>query len=300
MCVLKTDRKARIVAVQTGPADLDKQKNIRRNLDLLRRAVTSKPDFVVFAELCTVPYWFTARDTDKRYFKYAETIPGMTTEAFTKVAREAKCYVVLPIYEKANQEGQFYNSAALIGPDGGIVEGSLPDGTRVSCYRKNHIGRNLDPNSYTDEAPYLGLGSGFPIFHTAKAEIGIMICRDRWFPESWRTLALLGAEVIFVPTTSEGHLRESFVHTLRTWAQENQIFAVGTNRCGVENIGRKATYYGLTCIVGPRGELIAQASPEEEETLVEAEIDLSQIAEIRKQRPYYRDRRPELYRIITA
>jgi N-carbamoylputrescine amidase len=128
----------------------------------------------------------------------------------------------------------------------------------------------------------------------------VLICYDRWFPEAWRMLALQGAEIVCVPNASLGDVSELFVPSMRTCAAQNLLYVVATNRAGEEEVeGRKARYYGLSCIVGPRGELLAAAGEAEPDQLAAASIDLDAIALARSRQTMYRDRRPELYGLLA-
>ena len=172
----------------------------------------------------------------------------------------------------------------------------MPDGSKVPYYRKNNPGDISSETAVSLEVHYFGRGWGYPVFETEKARIGILICKDRWFPEAWRVLALQGAEIIFVPVASWEALSESFVRTMRTWAQENQLFAVACNRAGNEGDNY---FFGLSCIIGPKGEVLAQAPEGQGGIVIAAEIDLSQIADVRVEIKIFKNRRPELYGPIT-
>jgi len=292
------ERPVKIVAVQTGPATPDKEETVESNLKLLDEAAKEKPDFVVFPELSTTQY-FPTGTTDLKYFEWAEPIPGPTTDKFAEKAKEHGCYIILPMYEKGDLEGEYYNSAALISPQGEIVPGILPDGRSVKCYRKNHIGLADFMGFKVNEVFYMRNGPGYLIFKTERAVIGIIICLDRWFPEGWRALALRGAEIVFVPVAScygaSGGGGEIFPMSLRIWAHENLLFAVGCNKAGVETVERDITYYGLSCIVNPAGKIVQQGPEASGPALVSTMVDLSEIALIRKAMPYFRFRRPEIY-----
>jgi N-carbamoylputrescine amidase len=294
-----SQRTVKIVAIQTGPAPNDKKKTIDENLALLDMASRENPDFVVYPELSTTPY-FPASPPDPRYFDWAETIPGPTIERFAEKAKKYRCHIIIPMFEKGETEGEYYNSAALISPEGKIVLGALPDGRSVNCARKNHLAL-VDFMGFTLNEPLYMMrpGPGYPIFRTDKARVGILICYDRWFPESWRTLSLRDAEIIFVPLAScygaSGGGGEILPWSFRIWAHENLLFAVGCNKAGIEKVGKDVSYYGLSCIVSPNAGLIQLGPEASGPALISATIDLTDIASIRKGMPYFRDRRPEIY-----
>lgn len=292
------ERPVKIVAIQTGPASPSKDETIETNIKLLAEAAREEPGFVVFPEFSNTQY-FPVGPTDPKYFEWAEPIPGPTTDRFAERAKEYGCYLILPIFEKGDLEGEYYNSAVVISPEGQIVHGTLPDGRSVKCYRKNHLGMADFMGFKVNEVIYMRHGPGYPIFKTDKAVIGIMLCLDRWFPESWRALSLRGAEIIFVPLAScygaSGGGGEILPWSFRIWAHENLLFAVACNKAGIERVGRDVNYYGLSCITNPRGQIVQQGPESPGSALISATIDLSEIALTRRGISYIRGRRPEIY-----
>lgn len=291
-------REINITVVQLGPLDLDKEKNLRVILDAMDEAATQSPDFVVFPELATTPF-FSIGLKKSEFFDLAETVPGPTTELVGAKAREMESAVVLPLFERGPIEGQYYNSAVVIGPDGNVIPGVLPDGEAIPAYRKNFISEYRWPTGENDEKYYFSPGPGYPIFDTPKGRVGVLVCYDRWFPEGYRVLALRGAEMVFVPVASAGFVGDLFVAGLRTHAAENAFAVVGCNKAGTEVVGDKsASYYGLSCIVGPNGAVVAQAKDGESD-MIHGTVDLDEIRDIRRRLFVYRDRRPELCRILS-
>lgn len=287
----------KVCAIQTGPGTTNKYETIQSLLRLLDEAANSEPDFVLFPELSTTVYWCTGT-TDHQYLDLAETIPGPTTEIFGRKAKEYGCHIILGLAEKGTCEGEYYNSAALIGPDGNLIHGMLPDGSRVKCYRKNHLSNIVRKDLVNNEVYFFRAGPGFPIFKTEKAVVGIMICKDRIYCESWRVLCLLGAEVIFMPLSSrEGRNWRQQVSSL---SEEHQVFTVTSNRSGLVSVACQAVgktpFFGQSCIADPLGNVIQQGPENVGPALVSTEIDLGQVAEVRRNSPgQYRDRRPEIY-----
>jgi len=283
--------------VQTGPASSSRRENVERNLKLLDR-LKGKTDFVLFPELSTTKYWVTGR-FDRKRFADAEAIDGPTVRAFARKAREISSHILLPFYEKGDVEGEFFSSVVILSPYGKVVEGAMPDGRRVRSYRKNHLSKEHFRDLVIDEVSYMRAGQGFPVFSTKYGKIGVLICRDRWFPESWRMLGLAGAEIVFVPTASAGSLKDLFVPSMRTWCRENQVFGAIANKVGKENVGRRATdYFGLSCVVGPDARLIKACSDRLPGVLT-VQVDLTAVSVTRQLLPNYRDRRPELYAEIS-
>ena len=147
---------------------------------------------------------------------------------------------------------------------------------------------------------YFTPGGALPTFDVAGVRIGIQICNDRLYPEGSRVLALSGAEVIFMPIAysvySDPEYRNSLWElAIRSRAFENGVFVVAVNKVGIEGVRR---HLGRSMIVDPRGMKVAEASDEKEELLIR-DIDLDQVSACRKKFPWWRDRRPELYRAIA-
>jgi N-carbamoylputrescine amidase len=193
---------------------------------------------------------------------------------------------------------------AVIGPDGGLIEGEMPDGTRVHRFAKVHLAQT--PRTGVDETFFFQGGPGFPLFSTPKAKVGVLVCYDRRFPEGWRALALQGAEVVFmvadVPAwapSSEATAEEMFLIELRTRALENLFFVVAANKVGVEAVGDKKTrFFGRSCVLGPTGAVLAEASSSEP-ALLQVSIDLEEVKRARTTLPYFTGRKPEAYEILT-
>lgn len=284
----------RALAVQTGPAAAE----VATNLDTARRLVLAarpRPDLVVLPELFANPFWCVGL-ADPGYLAWAEGLDGPVVTAMRALARELGAVVVAPFFERGALDGEYYNSAAVIGRDGELVAGRLPDGRTVRTYRKHAISSFRWDQQVNDEKFYFRPGDGLPVFDTEVGRLGVLICYDRWFPEAWRVLALAGAEVVCVPNASLGDVSDLFLPSMRTCAAQNLVFVVATNRAGEEEVeGRKARYYGLSCVVGPRGELLAAAPEAEPDQLAAATIDLDAVRQARTRQTMYRDRRPELY-----
>lgn len=293
-------RSVRIACIQTGPASVNKELNIKSNLRLVDEAAKEKPDFIVLPELSTTPYFGVVKN--KEYFKWAESIPGPTTQAFSQKARQYECHIILPIFEKGSQ-ATYYNSLVVLGPDGDLIKGNLPNGDRVHSYRKCHIPSMNFLN--IDEKFYFSGGPGFCIFDTAKATIGTLICYDRDFPEAWRELALRGSEIVFLCTNIPDYFvgkttrAEQFIGEMEFRARESLFFVVTCNKAGVENLeGVKNSFIGRSCIIGPQGDLLKQAPGQP--SIIAAKVDLSEVEKTRSKLPYYLDRRPEIYKSITS
>ena len=154
----------------------------------------------------------------------------------------------------------------------------------------------------TDEPLHFTAGETFPVFVTPHGAIGVLICYDRRFPEAWRELALAGAAVVFMPAcvpawdpASAASSAETFIAELRTRACENLLYVVACNRVGVEEVdGRRTTFIGKSCILGPGGAVLAEA-PTDAPAILRATLDLAEVERTRARLPLLRDRRPATY-----
>lgn len=278
----------KVAMIQTG-ASLDKSRNLERASHLLRQAARGGARIVCLQELFNTIYFCT--EDNPKYFDFAETIPGPTTDAIGKIARDEQIVVVAPIYEQdSKMRGVRYNSAAVIGTDG-EVEG---------VYRKHSIPNVCTESLAANEKFYFSPGNlGFPVFDTPfGVKIGVIICYDRHFPEHSRAIALGGADIMFVPTCTWGLSRSLWELELRGHAVFNLFYVGGVNRVGTDE-GQKQTYYGSSCFVNPRGDVIAQAGDSEDE-VVFGDIDLDLISQVRSDWGLFRDRRPEAYGALVA
>jgi N-carbamoylputrescine amidase len=285
------------VAVQTGPASGDLDENLRA-AGKLARSASAWQALLVFPELFSRPFWCLGM-SDPGYLSWAEPVTGPTVSFAAELAADLESVVVAPFFERGAVAGEYFNSVAVVGPDGRLLRGRLPDESPVTVYRKNAVSAYRWGEAVNDEKYYFKPGSGFAIFDTPMARIGVLICLDRWFPEAWRVLALRGAEVICVVNASMGDVDALFVPMMRVCAAQNVVFTVAVNRVGDEEVaGRHAKYYGQSCIADPAGKVLAEASRDTPEVLA-ARLDLDQVIEVRQRRTMYRDRRPELYAAIT-
>jgi predicted amidohydrolase len=288
----------RLTGIQTGPSSDDRASNLARAVALLRGLAPS-PGFVVLPELFSLPFWCVGLH-DPRYFEWAERLDGPTVTALAPEARRLGAYVMAPFFERGDREGEYFNSAALLDPDGEIVPGRLPDGTATRTYRKNAISFYSWDGHDNDEKWYFRDGDGYPVFETGFGRVGMLICYDRWYPEAWRVLALQGAVAVFVANASEGYVSDMFVPSMRTCAAQNVLFAVSVNRGGVERFRDVEThYYGRSCIVGTRGEVLAEAGEAAPDVAIAADVDLDRVRADRRRLWVFRDRRPELYGLVA-
>jgi len=284
-----------VVLIQNADATDDPEENRRRLVALLDEGTDGlDPDVVLFSELATTPYFCGAND--RRWFELAEPLDGPAVNLMRDQARARETHILLPFYERGSVPGEFYNSCVVIDPAGEIVPGTLPDGRTVSCYRKCHI-----PDTYTyepglNERYYFKGGPGLPTFDTALGRIGIVICYERSFPETWRTVAVHGAQIVFCPVAAYGPRRaESFVYELRTAAHQNGVFVVASNKGGPEVVDAERVFAGDSVIIDPFGDVLAEAPKRTGPAFLHATLDLDRCHEWATQFHFFRDRRPELY-----
>ncbi len=292
-------RPVKVLLVQNGPAQQDKSQNVAAMADWMRRGLDGfDADFVVFAELATTMYF--AGTNDPSWQDQAEAIPGPTTEVFSKLAREYGVNVLLPLYERGPKSGQFFNSAVFLDRKGEIIPGLLPDGNTVSCYRKTHIPASYSSRPYGNEKFFFRPGPGLPIFKTDVGTVGCLICYDRSFPEAWKVLSLSGAEIVFVPNASAPKRRaHTFLPELQAAAVQNGVFVVAVNKGGLEVLEDERLFFGTSGVIDPESNVLAQCPAQQGPVLMRAEFDLQDRAEYNRKYHYWRDRRPELYGIIS-
>ena len=290
------ERKVVVSLIQGGPRSADQSANQAHNLTMIDLAAKARPDFIVFDELSTTPYFGVTRPKND-YFDWAEPIPGEYTRKVGEKARRHKCCIVVPMFE--NEGAVYHNSAAVLGPDGGLVSGRMPDGSRVRRYAKVHIPKVRTNDTPLDEKPYFASGPGFPVFETPLAKIGVAICFDRRFPEACRTLALQGAEVVFLPGNFPWRNAQSediyFAET-KTRASENHLYVVACNKAGQETFdGVTTRFIGRSFVAGPDGDVVGPTGPSEEATILTAELDLTRIQSSNERMPFLEERHPRKY-----
>jgi len=305
---LEESKKVKIALVQQGGMSSDKEDNVRRVLAAINRvARREKPDFILLNETCTIPY-FPMGPRNNSYLRLAEPIPGPTTDRVGELARKHQTCVILPMLERrSGKEAGYYNSAAVIGPDGRIIPGRLPGGGQVNCYSKVHLGKTVYPRYFGDETIYFKTGPGFPVFDTPKARIGILICYDRRFFESWRVLGLSGAQIVFLPVAAVAYpvakgkkatAQDLFEPELRTGAYQNLLFVAACNKGGMERLGnREILYFGQSCIINPMG-IVLRRGPSKRPSTITQEVNLEEMKEARKTFLFYEARKPACYQAI--
>ncbi|HEY6061446.1 MAG TPA: carbon-nitrogen hydrolase [Gemmatimonadales bacterium] len=274
----------------------DPDANLRVAVERVREAAARGARIVCLPELFRTLYIGQREDHD--LFNLAESIPGPSTEALGKVARETKAVIVAPLFER-RAAGVYHNAAAVIDADGAVR----------GIYRKMHI---PDDPSYYEKFYFAPGDLGFRAFDTAAGCIGTLICWDQWYPEGARLTALQGANILFYPTAIGWHPAEKARYgpqQLDAWrtiqrshAIANGCYVAAVNRVGVERLDAKGSeaagagieFWGNSFLADPFGVVVAEA-PTDEEAILTAEVDLGRIEETRRHWPFLRDRRVDAY-----
>lgn len=266
-----------LAAAQLGPASPSKAETRDRMLRLLAAAAANGVDLVVFPELALTPYFPVAlHNTCEPFLDSLADLQPL----YRAIARHG-LHAVIPFAERT-PDG-YFNSSALVGPDGEVI----------GLYRKVHLPGRVDPAQpgITFEKRYFRPGNlGFPVYRTAAGPVGMLICADRSFPESWRCLGLNGARLVAAPYNTSIHvphhrqpggkpdeaaLREQQALRMRAGASMNGYYVVAAGKAGVEH---DIPYIGDSMVISPWGEILARAATATDE-LVVAEADLQQAAE---------------------
>jgi predicted amidohydrolase len=273
-------RQVYVAAVQMAPKIGAVEENIQRAEAFIDQAAVKGAKIVCLPELFNTGYFCHYGQADKTLFQLAEPIPGPTTNQLGIKAKDHNLHIIAPIFERA-AVGYYHNSAAVIDPKGKIV----------GKFQKVHI----PWSAWGWEKYYFRPGYSFPVFKTDIGNIGIMICYDRFFPESARLLALQGAEIVFCPAGAPLALGDSWELVLRTRALENQLFVVGAGLTG--GVVGEQEVTGRSVVINPQGDILAQLG--RDEGVLVLPIDLEEIRQARLSRFDHRDRRPEAYGLLT-
>src|SRR5436305_10619318 len=263
-----------------------KKAMIDKHLKLIEQAAKEKVQVLCLQELFYGPY-FCAEQNQKRYEMNAPVPDGPTTKLMQKSAAKHKMVIVVPVYEE-EMTGLYFNTASVIDADGQYL----------GKYRKHHIPQ-VAPGFW--EKFYFTPGdTGYPVFQTRYARVGVYICYDRHFPEGARILGLNGAEIVFNPSATVAGLSEYLWELEQpAHAVANGYFVGAINRVGVEKPWAIGEFYGKSYFCNPRGKIVAQASRDKDEVVV-ADLDLQMITDVRKVWQFFRDRRPETYGALTT
>ncbi len=249
-----------------------------------RQAAAQGAEVICFQELFYSPYFCQLQDT--KFYDYAESVPGPTTERFAALAKELGLVMILPVYEQ-EQPGLLYNTAAVIDADGSYL----------GKYRKHHIPH---VNGFWEKFYFRPGNLGWPVFDTAVGKVGVYICYDRHFPEGWRALGLAGAEIVFNPSaTSRGLSGYLWKLEQPASAVANEYYIGAINRVGIEEYGDD-DFYGTSYFVDPEGKFVGDVGSDIDPELVIRDLDMNLIKVVRDRWAFYRDRRPDAYGPLVA
>lgn len=266
----------RLAVIQMNSRAAARDENLCRACEFIDQAASAGATLLLLPEFFNVEYFPQFRDY--KYMDYAEADDGPTQTRIREKARQHGVHIVSTIFEVA-RPGLYYDTAMLIAPDGEIV----------GKYRKVHPAALLSL-----EKIYFRGGSSFPVFRVGEWRVGISTCYDNLFPESCRSLALAGAELILAPYATP--IDDPWENFLTTRALENGVYFAACNHVGQEGEWRMS---GKSMIIDPRGKILQQASGTEEQILV-LDIERGQVIQARRRFPLFRDRRPDAYSAITA
>jgi N-carbamoylputrescine amidase len=298
------------VGILDDAASDDVTLTVEATIPRIREAAQRGAQIVCLKELFNAPYF--AKSQRHERFDIAETIPGPTTNAMEKISKELGIVLIVPIFEK-QAKGVYRNSAAII-----------DSGTLLGVYRKMHIPDDplfnekfyFTPGDAATDDHIDRIGtvakqaSGFRVWHTRFADIGVLICWDQWYPEAARITSLLGAEVLFYPTAIGWHPKEkaefgraqvdAWRTMQRSHAIANGVFVASPNRIGHEDEPNTEglEFFGHSFIADPFGRILTEAGTEP--AILVAKCDPKLIEETRRNWPFLRDRRIDAYAPILS
>lgn len=265
--------------------------NISKAEALVRQAAAQGAQIIQLQELFETPYFCQKEKAD--YYVYATELEhNKAVNHFKKIAKELQVVLPISFYEKKNYAR--YNSLAVIDANGEVL----------GRYRKSHI---PDGPGYEEKFYFNPGDTGFKVWNTRYGKIGVGVCWDQWYPEAARCMALMGAELLFYPTAIGSEPQDGSIDSKDHWqmcmlghAASNLMPVIASNRVGVEeDEDSSITFYGSSFIAGPQGNKVAEAGRSEETVLV-AEFDLDQLENQRIEWGIFRDRRPDLYKVIAS
>ena len=264
-----------------------REENAERVLGLVREAARLGARLVVTPELLEGPYF--CREEKDAFFEWARPVEGNATLArFQALARELGVVLPFSFFEKAGNA--YYNTLAMVDADGALL----------GTYRKSHI---PDGPGYEEKFYFRPGDTGFRVFETKAGRVGGAVCWDQWYPECARALALLGADVLVYPTAIGSEPANPSLDTRDRWrramvghAVSNVIPVAASNRIGEED---GQLFYGSSFVAGTDGSFLAEMGREETGVRV-VTVDLAAVRRERASWGFFRDRRPELYGVLTT
>ncbi|TRZ54142.1 carbon-nitrogen hydrolase [bacterium] len=262
----------RVALAQLEPRLFDKETNLAKAEEYIRRAASGGAAVILFPEL-----YLTGYGLDKRAVEMAENIEGPSVRRVAELAFRHQIAVIMGYAELSPDCGHAYDAMFVVNAQGHLS----------GSYRKMHL--------FHAESNWFLPGEEFSVIDFGLGPVGLLICYDLEFPESSRTLALSGAKWIATCTGNmvpNQHLQEVYVQSR---AAENRLWVALANRVGHEG---NLTFFGRSAIADPYGELIVQAG--DGDTILFADIDLTRADQARLNADYLADRTPHLYRMLDS
>lgn len=267
----------------------DVEANRAKALQKVEEAAAKGAQIVCLQELFGSLYFCDIESYDN--FGLAEAIPdGPSVKACQELAKRLNIVIIASLFERRAQ-GLYHNTVAVIDADGSYL----------GKYRKNHI---PDDPGYYEKFYFTPGDTGYRVFKTAYATIGVLICWDQWYPEAARITSLMGAEMLFYPTAIGWALSQdaatndeqynAWQTIQRSHSVANGVPVVSVNRVGIEG---EMKFWGGSFVSNPFGRLLYKAGHEEEVVHVQ-EIDLAASDSYRTHWPFLRDRRIDTYQPI--
>ena len=279
-------REVTVAATQMACSN-ETDKNVSNAEKLVRQAASEGAQIILIQELFESQYF--CMDQKEELFELSKPFENHPTiKKFSELAKELKVVLPVSFFEKANRA--HYNSVAIVDADGSIL----------GKYRKSHI---PDGPGYQEKFYFNPGDTGFKVWSTKYAKIGVGICWDQWFPEAARSMVLSGAELLLYPTAIGGEPEDDGFDSSDMWQRamighsaSNQIPVIASNRIGTEKgIDIENYFYGRSFVTNHIGDKIAEGSRDKEEVLI-GKINLSEAETLRNVWGVFRDRRPELYK----
>ena len=279
-------REVTVAATQMACSN-ETDKNVSNAEKLVRQAASKGAQIILIQELFESQYF--CMDQKEELFELSKPFENHPTiKKFSELAKELKVVLPVSFFEKANRA--HYNSVAIVDADGSVL----------GKYRKSHI---PDGPGYQEKFYFNPGDTGFKVWNTKYAKIGVGICWDQWFPEAARSMVLSGAELLLYPTAIGGEPEDDGFDSSDMWQRamighsaSNQIPVIASNRIGTEKgIDIENYFYGRSFVTNHVGDKIAEGSRDKEEVLI-GKINLSEAETLRNVWGVFRDRRPELYK----
>ena len=265
------------------------KENMNKSLELASKAASQKVNVFLLQELFQTQYFCSTQNS--KFFDLAITFPDNEIfEVFSNFCKHHEIVIPISFFERYGQN--YFNSLVLIDS-----KGKLSD-----IYRKSHI---PDGPGYNEKFYFTPGNTGFKVFDTKYGKIGCGICWDQWFPESARSMTLLGADMIFYPTAIGSEPQDPNLNSKKHWenvmighSAANQIPIIASNRIGEEiEDDIKINFYGGSFITDHLGNIQSQMDSDTE-GVISYEINVDEIRKFRLSCGNFRDRRPDLYKKI--